>query len=155
MSDKITSLADRVAARNKDGAASASKFFSVVRGEVAVSEAILDFRFRDGQRIALPYGSLQDVHFTPGDADDIDSKESITLDFTLYYFVTIEGKGLSALYDALTMRSVRWIREMGETPEDEEDGVLIASISATKMHDPNLTLAQLALERERLLPPQA
>lgn len=68
--------------------------------------AMLEFRFRTGNRLALPYHWLGQAEFNPS--------LGITLDFSTGASVAIRGRNLSELFAAVTLHQVRWIREVDQ-----------------------------------------
>lgn len=93
--------------------ADGSEFFLVLRGE-GVSEGFLEFRFRNGAQLCLPYDSILWFNYSPDLA-------RIEMDFG-GYVVSINGRGLvPKLYDSIKARRVAWIREADTEMQDSKD----------------------------------
>lgn len=75
--------------------------------------AMVDFRLRQGDSLALPYGYLTEALFQPSDG--------ILLRFVAHE-VRIEGRNLRALYDALLWHKVTWVRMVEEGTGATDDG---------------------------------
>lgn len=84
----------------------------------ASNAAMLDVRFRDGRRQALPYSYLARVEFDPS--------VGITCTFVSER-VVITGRALASIYSAISTHAALAVCESDAT-FDEGDGVFVASI---------------------------
>ena len=125
MPDKIDEI---LQGRRKQAAAplatpddEADKFFSVLGGDL-VDDPFVEFRFRDGFRLALPYRDVVWISCDP--------EGEIKMDFGSTTMV-IKGRGLAGgLFDGLKQKRVIWIQEANTEMQDhDKNKVFIADIS--------------------------
>ncbi|MEL6396621.1 MAG: hypothetical protein AAFQ71_11560 [Planctomycetota bacterium] len=86
--------------------------------------AMLDLRFRTGNRLALPYSYLGSVEYDP--------KPLITLGFPRHT-VTISGRALSSVYTAISNHTAIAIVEDKSGFDDGGDQPFVESISVESM----------------------
>jgi hypothetical protein len=98
----------------------ADKFYSVLGGDL-VDDPFVEFRFRDGFRLALPYRDVVWISCDP--------EGEIKMDFGSTTMV-IKGRGLSAgLFDGLKQKRVIWIQEASTEMQDhDKNKVFVADI---------------------------
>ena len=98
----------------------ADKFFSVLGGDL-VDDPFVEFRFRDGFRLALPYRDVVWISCDP--------EGEIKMDFGSTTMV-IKGRGLSGgLFDGLKQKRVIWIQEANTEMQDhDKNKVFVADI---------------------------
>jgi hypothetical protein len=98
----------------------ADKFFSVLGGDL-VDDPFVEFRFRDGFRLALPYRDVVWISCDP--------EGEIKMDFGSTTMV-IKGRGLAGgLFDGLKQKRVIWIQEANTEMQDhDKNKVFIADI---------------------------
>ena len=99
----------------------ADKFFSVLGGDL-VDDPFVEFRFRDGFRLALPYRDVVWISCDP--------EGEIKMDFGSTTMV-IKGRGLAGgLFDGLKQKRVIWIQEASTEMQDhDKNKVFVADIS--------------------------
>ena len=85
-----------------------SKFYQFVR--VDGSEHFLEIRFRDGIHTAFAYDKLTWFNYSP-------ETNLLDLDF-MGTTVSIEGRGLTDLFQALKSKRVSWVKEADTELED-------------------------------------
>lgn len=97
------------------------KFYSVLGGDL-VDDPFVEFRFRDGFRLALPYRDVVWISCDP--------EGEIKMDFGSTTIV-IKGRGLlGALFDGLKQKRVIWIQEANTEMQDhDKNKVFVADIS--------------------------
>lgn len=89
-------------------------------------ELFLDLRLRCGDDLALPYVDIAGMRHRPGEGTIIIALRPGK--------VTIRGRNLKAIYQALLSHRVRFIRECDERPEFQaDDAVVVESITAENL----------------------
>jgi len=74
----------------------------------------------DGTSYSLPYGSLSQLWFVPG--------ESLTMEFTGGPTIVCQGINLDVLFEALNRHEVEAIRQVALTEMQSQQGVAILSL---------------------------
>ncbi|MFN0011739.1 MAG: hypothetical protein ACKVS8_08875 [Phycisphaerales bacterium] len=87
---------------------------------------MLDLVFKSGDRLALSYSYLTKV--------ELQASGSITLTFSTA-MVTVEGRGLMPLHNALLSHMVRRISEVGSRVDPDDDKPWIKSIAVSAPAD--------------------
>lgn len=105
---------DAILSANKPEEESGSRFYQLMRIENA--EHYLELRFRDGIRTAFGYDKLGWFNYAP-DLSVLD------LDF-MGTTVSIEGRGLSELFQMLKAKKVSWIKEADIDLEDNDTNTI-------------------------------
>ena len=125
MADKIDEILQgrrqQTAAPAKPQEDDGDKFFGGLVGDL-VDDPFLEFRFRDGFRLALPYRDVVWISCDP--------EGEIKMDFGSTTMV-IKGRGLAGgLFDGLKQKRVIWIQEANSDMQDhDKNKVFIADIS--------------------------
>lgn len=95
-------------------------YFASERG---ANPSCLDLRFADGNRIAFPYSFVTGISF--------DGDLGIEI-LTTQKCITIKGRNLMALYEALVAYRVRYVQaDLGTDTQD--DGLFVATISVEEL----------------------
>ena len=95
------------------------KFYSILGGDV-VDDPFLEFRFRDGFKLCLPYHDLVWFSFDPKTPD-------IKLDFG-GTTISIKGRGLGEeLFDGIKQKRVVWIKEADTEMQDHDKNAVFIS----------------------------
>lgn len=124
MSDKIDSILE--AHRKSQPEEANSKFFQLIR--VEGSEQFLEIQFRDGIRTAFAYDKLGWFNYSP-------ETNMLDLDF-MGTTVSIEGRGLGDLFQALKGKKVSWVKEADTDLQDNEaNSCYIKEITITPPDD--------------------
>jgi hypothetical protein len=106
MSDKIDSILEEH--RKSQPEDSAGRFYQLIR--VDGSEHFLEVQFRDGIRTAFAYERLSWFNYSP---------ETSMLDLNFMgVTVSIEGRGLNELFQALKGKKVSWVKEADTDLQD-------------------------------------
>lgn len=87
-----------------------NKFFQLMRIDNA--EHFLELRFRDGIKTAFSYDRLFWVNYSP-------ETSMLDMDF-MGTTVSIEGRGLGEIFQALKSRKVSWVKEADSDLEDND-----------------------------------
>ena len=87
---------------------------------MGVTALMLDLRFKDGRRKALPYGYLTQV--------DLDPSADLTIAFTACQ-IKITGRNLDAVYKAILNHTALAIIEAGEQFDDGQDVPFVETIT--------------------------
>ena len=74
----------------------------------------------DGMSYSLPYGSLSQLRFVPG--------ESLTMEFTGGPTIVCQGVNLDVLFGALHRHEVESIQQVAPTEMHSQQGVVILSL---------------------------
>lgn len=105
----------------------------------------LDFRLRGGRCISLSYRLLAEIQFEVAD----DGRHTLTLDYTPFWYLTVTGHNLQALYELLQTHSVWWLRE--GNPEELADGQpFVEEIEAVKLTSPAVAASSLEQQLESM-----
>jgi hypothetical protein len=95
------------------------KFYSILGGDV-VDDPFLEFRFRDGFKLCLPYHDLVWFSYDPKAPD-------IKLDFG-GTIISIKGRGLGGeLFDGIKQKRVVWIKEADVEMQDHDKNTVFIS----------------------------
>jgi hypothetical protein len=102
--------------------AEGDKFYSILGGDV-VDDPFLEFRFRDGFKLCLPYRDVIWISYHPKEPE-------IKLDFGTVA-ISIKGRGLGdELFDGIKQKRVVWIKEADSEMQDhDKNKVFIEEIS--------------------------
>jgi hypothetical protein len=102
--------------------AESDKFYSILGGDV-VDDPFLEFRFRDGFKLCLPYRDVIWISYHPKEPE-------IKLDFGTVA-ISIKGRGLGdELFDGIKQKRVVWIKEADSEMQDHyKNKVFIEEIS--------------------------
>ena len=107
MSDTIDSILD---AHRKNPDESPAGFYQLIR--VDGSEHFLEIRFRDGIKTAFAYDKLSWFNYSP---------ETSALDLNFMgTTVSVEGRGLDDLFQALKGKRVSWVKEADTELQDND-----------------------------------
>ncbi len=111
------SLRDRFGIGRNEPPPRHSSFFLVSPADARL--LMLDFRARGGDATGIAYSYLQTVRFDPS--------IGLILLFTQHR-VTLAGRNLGELYQALLDQTVRRIEEQGEHDQEPEDAPVVSRL---------------------------
>lgn len=101
---------DAILASGKQSEDPGSRFYQLMRVDNA--EHFLELRFRDGIKTAFAYDKLNWVNFAP-------AQSMLDMDF-MGTMVSLEGRGLTDLFQALKSKKISWIKEADTDLEDND-----------------------------------
>jgi hypothetical protein len=88
------------------------RFYSILGGDV-VDDPFLEFRFRDGFKLCLPYRDVIWISYHPKEPE-------IKVDFGTVA-ISIKGRGLGdELFDGIKQKRVVWIKEADSEMQDHD-----------------------------------
>ena len=127
MSEKIDSILEERRKQLDQQRADPNVFYQTSRVDGA-DDTFLELRFRNGIQTAFAYQNLAWFNYDP-------SASVIDMEFT-GFVVSIEGRGLTDLFQAIKSRRVGWVRESDTEMQDSEQiTVFIKDITITPPED--------------------
>jgi hypothetical protein len=120
--DKVLEKRRQEAQPQAANEAEGDKFYSILGGDV-VDDPFLEFRFRDGFKLCLPYRDVTWISYHPKEPE-------IKVDFGTVA-ISIKGRGLAdELFDGIKQKRVVWIKEADSEMQDhDKNKVFIEEIS--------------------------
>lgn len=134
MADKIDEILQgrrqQAAAPAKPEEEEGDKFFGGLVGDL-VDDPFLEFRFRDGFHLALPYRDVVWISYNP--------EGEIKMDFGSTVMV-IKGRGLAGgLFEGLKQKRVIWIQEAGTEMQDHDKNKVFVADIGFEREEPEAT----------------
>jgi hypothetical protein len=121
MSDKVTEILDAKRKRDEGGTVEETKFWLIAAGN-NLYENYLELKLRSGFQTCFPYKDISWMNYDPEGAVDIELNG---------FHISIKGRGLKPLLEALKAHTVVWIKEAdSEMQDNKSNSAYVASIIA-------------------------